>query len=202
MIEINDHRLWEKYAGLGKVETNWVIDNFPEKTEIIALQGLFYAPQKTIPILFSSAINDNRPLNSATNHPLRIIQDWIQLAEPGTDDAIKNRVILLDETIKWLENGGNTEIGIKAFKSVFSPRYESSSSNPGNGMRITFHFGCLTVSEINQLFPLWIQVIEVIRKMTFTQWDLLFDILRDWLYPGRLHENPTKRFVLKCEIWV
>ncbi len=191
LVDLDNIKLWEQYAALGKVETNWVFENFPEKASALAFLGLFYIPEKAIPLLLSSAINDNRPLNSATDHPLRVIQDWIQSSEPGTEDAIRCRTILLDGIVKWFECGGNQEVGLKALKEVFSPRYESSSSNPGNGMRITFRSGCLTSVEIDQLYPHWDRVIELVKNIGNEDWALFFEIIYDWLYPARLHGNPA-----------
>jgi hypothetical protein len=98
----------------------------------------------------------------------------------------------MDGIVKWFECGGNQEVGIKALKGVFSPRYESTSSNPGNGMRITFRSGCLTISEINQLYPQWERAVKLVENIGNEDWGTFFEILSDWLYPAQLHGNPGK----------
>jgi hypothetical protein len=191
LIDLDNAKLWEQYSALGQAETNRVLEVFPEKATALAWSGLYYTPHKVIPLLLSSAINDNRPLNSATDHPLRVIQDWIQSSEPGTEGAIKNRILLLDSIEIWFASGGNHEIGFRALKTVFSPRYESTSSNPGNGLKMTFRFGCLTTNEIIQLFPQWERVVELVKNIGNEDWELFFEMLSDWLYPARLHNNPA-----------
>jgi hypothetical protein len=192
LVDLDSINLWEQYSALGKVETNWVFENFPEKASALAFLGLYYIPEKAIPLLLSSAINDNRPLNSSTDHPLRVIQDWIQSSQPGTEAAIGCRTKLLDGIINWFDCGGNQEVGFKALKEVFSPRYESTSSNPGNGMKITFRSGCLTISEINQLYPQWERALKLFKNIGNDNWGPFFEILSDWLYPAQLHGNPGK----------
>jgi len=191
LIELDDNRLWEQYATLGKPETEWILENYPEKVKDLAIVGLFYIPDKTLPLLFNSAIKDNRPLNSTTNHPLRVVQDWIESSEPGTDVAISNRVILLDNLLKWVNDGGDTGIGLKALDFVFSPRYETNSSNPGNGMRMTFRSGCLSISEIDKLFLQWDRVFEFLKNKSISDWSPVINILPDWLYPSHLNFKVT-----------
>lgn len=201
LVDLDNIKLWEQYSALGKEETNWVFENFPEKASALAFLGLYYIPEKAIPLLLSSAINDNRPLNSATDHPLRVIQDWIQSSEPGTEAAIRCRTILLDGIVKWFECGGKQEVGLKALKEVFSPRYESTSSNPGNGMRITFRSGCLTSTEIDQLYPQWERAVILLIKIDTENWGLLFEILHDWLYPAQLNGNPETEIRNKMRLF-
>lgn len=196
LLVLDDNSLWDQYTSIGKQETEWVLDNYPEKVNEIAFVGLYYIPDKTLPLLFKSAIGDNRLLNSTPNHPLRVIQDWIESSEPGTNAAISNRVILLNNIITWIDGEGDLDIAMKALGIVFSPKYETNSSNPGNGMRITFRSGCLTLIEIDSLFLQWERVISLFQKQTIKDWNPILNFLPDWLYPSRLNfnvNNETRR---------
>lgn len=93
--------LLESYARLGPDEAGWALVNGTQLIGYVAPAALDEIPHLAIPFLLMLSIGDDRPLHSATDHPLRKIQDWTRAGEPGTREAVGRRRQLLDALVKW-----------------------------------------------------------------------------------------------------
>ena len=184
---MDSDELWQKFAWLGRNQVVRVLNQLPDKVSIVAQSALFHVPQESLPLLFKAAVGDNRPLHSATDHPMRIIQDWIYSTRPGSGLAIPRRKILLEAACRWLGDGSDTRIGFQSLQIALSPRYMDSSIDPGNELKITLRFGCLTEEEIAELQDLWPLAFEQLGSMEIADWDQICRLVEEWVYPGRVN---------------
>ncbi|MFH1485628.1 MAG: hypothetical protein ABIH46_06130, partial [Chloroflexota bacterium] len=66
------------YASLGKSEAKFCLQAGSHLEKEIAQEVLYFAPDIGLPLLLAHAVGDNRPLHSSPDHPLRLIQDYVQ----------------------------------------------------------------------------------------------------------------------------
>jgi len=183
--KLNLTDLWENFAYLGEQEATWVLENKPQFLIAIARPALVNTPEKGIPLLLSAAIGDERELHSATDHPVRIIQDWVLSADAGNGEAIQRRKILLAAMIEWMKDTKNPKPGIRALQIVMSPEFTNTSTSPGSGNSFTWRSGHLTASEVDSLKELWPDVLAIITKTSIQDWEPIRQIIETWAYPGR-----------------
>jgi hypothetical protein len=184
--QVNSADLWEEFAYLGQGEVIWALENKPQLLIVLAKPALLYAPNKSIPLLLSTAIGDERELHSSTDHPVRIIQDWVLSAYPGKGQTIQRRKILLDSIIAWMNETETPKPGIRALQTVMTPEFFITSTSPGSGNTATLRSGHLTASEVHLLKELWPDVLTAINKTLIQDWTPVRQIIETWAYPGRI----------------
>jgi hypothetical protein len=86
--------VWTLYAGLGRDEATRVLQERPEPLSRLAPIALGVVPG-VIERLLDQAVGDRRNLGSHCEHPLRLIQDWVAAARPGSGQALARRTTLL-----------------------------------------------------------------------------------------------------------
>jgi len=184
--QVNAGDLWEEFAYLGESEVTWILENKPQFLVSVARPALLHAPTKGIPLLLNSAIGDERELHSSTDHPVRIIQDWVLSAYPGKGQAIKQRKILLDSVTEWMNVTENSKPGIRTLQIIMTPEFFFTSTSPGSGNTVTLRSGHLTAPEIDSLKDVWPEVLAIITNATIQDWAPIRQTIETWAYPGRL----------------
>ncbi|HEV3052396.1 MAG TPA: hypothetical protein VGX50_18940, partial [Longimicrobium sp.] len=185
-----DPELWESYARLGPDEAGWALVNAPRLIGYVAAPALDEIPHLAIPFLLTLSIGDDRPLHSATNHPLRKVQDWVQAGEPGTPEAVGRRRKLLGVLVKWSQGPlWNPVVGCRALAVAFSPVFEEMRADPVDGNRHTLRFGLLQPEEMVELQGLWPVAQEILGRVEEADWPSLEHLIHDWLYP-RVRTRP------------
>lgn len=190
MLEsLDSSEIWNAYAALGKREAQSVLQLHPELVVAIARPALHYAPERAIPLLLSKAIGDNRQLHAWPEHPLRLIQDWVQESYPGTDEATRRRQAVWMAAQDWLVQGKDSGVGFAALRLALIPRFERQSLDPGKGTKVTISFGGLTTSDITAIQGLWPTIIRLVETLTTIDWTAFRPIVEDWAYPDRINAN-------------
>ncbi len=182
-------KVWEHYSYLGPSECNYILDNHPDKLLIVAEAALNFVPQKAIPLLLSHAIGDTRPLHSHPDHPLRKIEDWVKTAVPGSSQATACRGVLLDSTLSWFAESNNANIALKAMQFVLSPTFADSEMSPGSQLTVTLRSGLITQIEMSTIREFWPRIKEFLQAASIQDWSPIFDLIHEWLYPGRAAER-------------
>ena len=191
MLEsLGSSRAWEAYAGLGIREARWVLSKYPQLATAIADAGLDYIPEFELPLLLDAAVGDKRALHATPEHPLRLIQDWVQNANPGSGEVIKRRRLLWKAVQTWLLEGRDSKVGFTALRAVLTPEFERYSLDPGKGTKVTIHFGGPAESDITDIQMLWPTIMGVIKTLKIVEWRELCDAVEDWAYPGRIKFPP------------
>lgn len=180
---VNTEEAWHTYAWSGEKEAEAVLDRHPELLIKIARATLQNTPKKVIPLLLNAAIGNERELHSTTDHPLRLIDDWVKSSYPGTGEVMFRREILLECIIDGLVKGKDQRVCLKAMSSVFSLRYEDHSSDPGLGRTITLTDGVVTVSEVNSIGGFWERAFSAIKKIKDVDWSLVLNIIDKFAFP-------------------
>lgn len=189
---IGSASVWEDYASLGEEEAKFVLRRHPELLCAVGKETLKLVPAETLPLLFKAAIDDERELGNALDHPLRWVEDWIREAWPGKGEAVRRRRMLANSVRKWLEEGNDERVGLRAFCLIFRPTFESVMADPGSGMTINITWGLLTKEELVQIKELWSQIKDLLAAFSFPNWKNLFGAIHPWAYPesGRSQDVP------------
>ena len=175
---------WDHYSWLGKDEANTVLERHPELLIKVARAALHKTPEKAIPLLLKAAVGDERLLNSATEHPLRMISDWIKEGRPGSGEVIKRRETLLKVIKDIISKGANPKTSLQAMSFVFELGHEHHTSDPGLGRTITFTHGPVALDEVKNIGKLWPDALSIIRKIKTPDWLLVIEIIKEVAFPG------------------
>lgn len=181
----SDH-VWNSYASLGREETQWILEYHSNQIIRIAQPALRFAPEDALSHLLQNAIGDDRPLHSNTDHPLRIVSDWIDSAYPGTGEVLKRRKTLLDVIEKWFMQQGDMQVGLRALRFVLSPQYEGQWLDPSDENTMTIQSGYITFEEVQSLQNLWPRIIEIIKTHTSTNLKPVCEMVETWAYSSRV----------------
>jgi hypothetical protein len=176
-------RALTEFAWSGPREAEWVLSMHPELVRQLAHPLLFRAPELAIPVLLDAAVGDSRPLPQNTDHPLRLIEDWIEDTEPGNIVAIDRRMALLNATVAWITLRNDPDVGTHALAISMNPKFERHSTDPGRGMTVSFRFGPLPIEVLREVFRAWPRVVDALKILGAPHWRHLLDALRPWVYP-------------------
>lgn len=179
--------VWQSYVQLGREEAAWLFEHHPEALTMVARHGLESAPDVALPLLLKKAIGDQRPLHAHTDHPLRIIQDWVLTGEPGSGQPLERRKTLLQVVRSWLDTRQDVAVELCALEFVLSPNFHSHTPDPGSGDTITIRRGLLSPDELRAVQELWPQVLEMLQTIQVTDWTPVRRMVEAWVYPGRFN---------------
>lgn len=194
LIRARSMEAWRCYAWLGENEVKTVLQMHPEMLIDIAHAALEHSPETVIPLLIRAAVGDDRPLSSATDHPLRLIEDWIASSVPGSEQVIQRRQALLRATLNGLKNGMDFQICLKALPFVFSLGYQDVSSDPGSGMKINLTHGAVTLNDLKEIRRLWPLVFSEMIQIENVDWNHVIKVLEEIAFPGPVMHRSTKDF--------
>jgi CheY-like chemotaxis protein len=180
---IGSSTLWRDYASLGEDEAKFVLRRHPELLHSIGEVTLLLVPYETLPMLLKAAVGDRRKTHNTPEHPLRWIEDWIQAVKPESGEAVLRRQILIDAVARWLREGGDERITLRALALALKPTSQSISTDPGSGMKVTISSWLLTKDELSRFNELWRQAKEIAITLSYPDWQELFDVARMWVYP-------------------
>jgi hypothetical protein len=185
---------WSAYAWLGEDEAGRVLECYPEKILKIARPALHRAPEAAIPLLIKAATGDLRPLHSTTDHPLRIIQDWVESSRPGSGLVLERRECLLRSIEKALAIGLDETTCLRAISHVFSLNYTNVFSDPGSGDKFTIESGSVTLRELNQICDLWPKAFHIIAKLKAVDIPPIAELIHEVAFPTPMGGSLEKGF--------
>ncbi|MCY3957127.1 MAG: hypothetical protein OXG65_02425 [Chloroflexi bacterium] len=185
--EVDD---FKGYVLLGRREASFALEVRPEWLTEIAPYSLLTSPAETIPMLLVRAVGDRRPLHSHPDHPLRILEDWIESAPSTDDQQFDRRRLLANETVLYGHADGNPQVVIQALCLAMSPKFESTSVDAGSGDTITLKSGLVSGACLDGLIEIWPTILESIPVSGPDDYSVLFRMLHDWAYAGGLERAP------------
>jgi hypothetical protein len=144
--QVPNHFAWEQFAWSDEQNARLVIERHPEMVPSLTRPLLQHVPEFAVPDLLKRGIGDERPLNSHPDHPLRLLHDWAISAEPGTDQPVARRWALWESLKKWLAEGGEQRIALRAMRSVVSPAFEGTEQDPGDVRSLRLRWGAITIT--------------------------------------------------------
>lgn len=180
---IDSMKTWERLA--------WISPRWCEKImearqgDIASLAGpvLHHIPERAIPLLLTSAIGDKRPENAHPEAPIRKLGDWVTHFSRQANDAIKKRLLLLDATIQWLQQGGDGSVAWKILPKCVDFQYQNIETDPGDGRSFTITSGSVSLSDLKKIAECWDLIVEFAKSFPPPVWGGLKEALNDWLHP-------------------
>lgn len=176
---------WREYAGLGRAEALYALERRPNLACDMAGPLLHYIPEHAIDSLLAAAMGDDRPQHQQPHHPLRIIREWIEGAEPGTGTAVPRRLLVARRVCEWLRTAPQHDIAAQAFASSLSVGYSYSRSDPGSGMHLTITRGLMTPDEIGRLTEVWTVIMGELSAFPPATLNRFTDAVWGLAYVGR-----------------
>lgn len=168
---------WQEFAWCDPAHASLILEKHPEKIASLSIPLIHRDPDRIIPALLERTDDDSVPPHRRAFDPLKIIEGWIVSAEPGTDEPVRRRQVLLAVLLKWLREGKDQDIGLRAIKFVFSPRYEIHFQEPGQREQFSFVRGGINLDELSEISRLWPDCFEVLGSITIANWGPLLAII-------------------------
>ncbi|HEY3389780.1 MAG TPA: hypothetical protein VGK38_09430, partial [Prolixibacteraceae bacterium] len=183
LIKANSIESWSLFASSGENEASWVLENYPKLAVPLGHPILMNTPEKAISILFQESIGDDRQMHSNPDHPLRIIDDWVKNAWPGSKDVIFRRKLIIRASINWLQQGKPPRPSFLALRIAYNPACMTFTADPGSGNTITIRQSYLHQEEMEYLWDQWPEVFNTIKSSINIEWIPLQELVRSWAFP-------------------
>ena len=180
------------YAQVGRRQASFALRERPEWLNEISPYSLLTNPSETIPMLLARAVGDRRPLHSHPDHPLRILEDWVESAPFSGDEQLERRELLASIGAKYSERGGDSQVVVQALCLAMNPKYESSNMDAGSGHSVAFNSGIVSRECLSGLVELWPTIRESIPLSGPTDYSMIYEMLYDWTYYGRSRYSPAE----------
>lgn len=186
----NSEILWAEYAKLGEREALYVIENDLSRYEIVAEQGLHYAPEVMIPILLDH-MPDPWPAFGADNHPaVRALREWVvDRGDNFPRDEIALRRTLVTTTRDWWISSGRTHQAIRVMSLALSPTFSVHGLDPGAGTTFTLQSFLLDESVRKAQMELWTVALELVKRAAIVPWEELLSLAVTWLQTDGVPED-------------
>jgi hypothetical protein len=139
-------------------------------------------PGLVIPDLLRLADGDFRPLHSNTDHPLRLLTDWVQSGYPGPE-ALPRRRRVLDVFREFFGKADGRELALRLLPIAVSPEYQSTEQNPGNRLEFAIRSGCVSVEDLKGIAAFWKEILDDLTCSKFDNWSSILEAAKDWLWP-------------------
>ncbi len=169
----------------------WALENAPFDAVHLAAEALQHVPEKAIQLLLERAVGESGPLHSRREHPLRILQTWLQeLTSPM--ELVTRRRQVIAEARRFLQNGENRPVAIHAACLALSYDIQDYRLDPLGTTHIEIS-DILPLQAIDELVPLWQQVCELIQDLDETVWQHLREMLQKWIWPSTAQMMPEEK---------
>jgi hypothetical protein len=184
-----EQEAFAEYAYLGHAESEWVLDNFPNKLEAVADNALKNNSEKTVLMILDTASEKHKGTSGDTyariaDRELPKIKHWILSAKSEGDEASRRRKVLADALTKWVVNNNDPLISICASKLVLSLKYEDTSTPAGEPMAMTLHWGIASQNQLKKIFSLWPQILPLLKEADASQGIDVASIFHEWVHPN------------------
>ncbi|MFC2079495.1 hypothetical protein ACFLSZ_05915 [Candidatus Bipolaricaulota bacterium] len=180
--EYSEKEVWCSFASLRQDYCDYALKRHPEIIESCTRGVLQSSPKDCIPLMLNRAIGDNRPLRTATDHPIRIIADWI--GEAGANpNAIDRRTTLVQAVDEWQARGGDDDTALLAFSAALRPDYEFHETSPADEFAVTVTNGYLGASDLESLARIGAEKRSFLDRLRIADWSSLIDCLGVWVHP-------------------
>jgi hypothetical protein len=188
-------RSWEMLAELSKEEALWVLEHYPGDVVDIARATLEWAVEATILCLLKRAEAVTGPIHSQPNHPMRILQDWVQELDIPEEEMIHRRRTLARISKRYIVAGGRRPVGVHGICLALSPALEAHSLDPGIGRTVFLRWGLVPTERLKEIVSIWEEVRDTITLAEESEWEHLQETLFAWVYPdyaGKSEEVPEE----------
>jgi len=184
LVDPGDDQALVAYALLGTHETQQSLELAPLHAKSIARAaydaGLGQAD--VLPLLMDFAVGDLRPENSAPDHPLRIVGDYLR----GPHGSLAARTLAVSIAERWIHDARPPDVGLRVIAHALYPGTRHVYSDPALGNRITIRDGVLAEPDLQALSRLWDSMIDCVQRVQWPSYGPVADALHAWVYPSAL----------------
>jgi hypothetical protein len=186
--ECGARRAWEAAAALSPDFAEWTLATYPGDLCDIAGAALRANPEATIERLLERAVGEARTTNSWDRHPMRLLSDWVR--EPIRSQVLFRRRLLAREAKRFLDAGGESEVGARGLCTALTPCLEGHSRDPGIGLSLTISFGRVPAECLPEIIALWDEARGGLREISSGEWPHFKNLIWEWMHPEMSCHSP------------
>lgn len=180
-------------VGTGEHQARRFLEAAPELAVDVSQEALHMAPDIIIPMLLDHAVGDHRELHSNPRHPIRLIREWANSVKPGIGQAINRKHVVISSALRWAHRGNDFVTAIRVCSEVIRTTFEGMETDPGSGTKVTLMRAVLTDEEIEDLFPLWVEVREAVEEEGDAPWMSLLEMCWALINPELFGDSSPER---------
>jgi len=177
---------WQGLTASSEENARWSLEHYPGDVLNLAPEALLQAPRQIIHHLLSRASGFRGPVHSYPDHPLSVLEHWIQEPLSTLQELTGRRKLLAEEIARFLRAGGDPTVGLKAISLALSPKLEASSLDPGLGNRILWRWGRLPDPMLPELGNIWAAVRDTVSCVPVEAWPSVAKMLWEWIDPKHI----------------
>ena len=181
VVQHGSPEAWRGLTHLDQSSARWVVENYPDRVEDIARDALLQVPEAVIARLLAAAVGATGEPHSRTEHPLRLLRDWIEGTADG-EEGIRRRQLAVRSGQRYLETGGDRLVGLRLLFVALTPEWEETELD-ALGRRLAIRYGLLPSRSLAQMPALWQEIRPAILEIDGDAWPHLKDALWGWIYP-------------------
>ena len=188
----------ESYAHLGREQSLWVLQQFPQLVERLAGPFLDHAPRECLPFLLK-ADRDTETHAFNSRERLKAIRKWIDEVgdRPGT---VRRRELLLAALEEMRGELAESTTPLAALAAIFALRFEWMSHPPGQPAVLTIRSGPVHVAALPAIAAFWPGALPFLREQNATNVGMISEIVRDWVFPeGRQRTRVALEYIETCK---
>jgi hypothetical protein len=119
-----------------------------------------YCNEAAVHGLLDMATTDNRPRNTHSDHPIRVLAELAQHLDPDRGSIFQIREVLLKHLMNWANSGTDGDlkwaVWAESTKEVLSPTVEGAWSDPGHFSNFTMASGVESAERLSEMTALWV----------------------------------------------
>ncbi|MFM2217631.1 MAG: hypothetical protein RL240_1949, partial [Planctomycetota bacterium] len=174
---------WERLAAAEDTIADQVLVEKPELLDGLAHVLIRSTPERTICRLIETRPVVGDRINHHADRNVQTVEDWVKQGYPAKA-AIPRRRIVLDAIANQLSIGVAADHAFRFLRCVFAPEYKSVDQSPEDFDSFILRSGLLAPDDLKQMRQLWHEVHDLLKRYTLTDWSLVVDAMRHWLWPA------------------
>ncbi|WP_426996288.1 ATP-binding protein [Pseudarthrobacter sp. N5] len=118
-----------------------------------------YGNEAAVHGLLDMATSDDRPRNTHSDHPMRVLAELAQHLDPDRGSVFQVREVLLKHVTTWTNSGMDGlkwAVWAESTKEVLSPTVEGTWSDPGHFSNFTMASGVESAKRLVEMTGLWV----------------------------------------------
>ena len=187
---------WSLYAGVGKPEAEWALQNGPAGSMGVPVAALEHAPESAVPALLELALKEQSRHGSYHGPAaLKALKDWLHEVVKPAEESVRRRRLLLRLVRAWADTPERLEIGFRAACTALTPRLDSRVDG-ADRESIHFRLGVLPKSQMRKMGAFVEDFVHWIHEVGVPSWSALEEGLWGWVYPQSF-KGPVEQEMLQ-----
>jgi hypothetical protein len=174
----------QRVAAYNESERKWARIHFRGRMLSLAREALYGAPEAAVRTLVLMAEQEHHERRAEGSGPLEVLDRWARLFSGDLESWLRKRRLVVETSLRFLSQGHEPVVCIRAVLSAFGAVLEESSSDPVIGRTVTLRRALPSLTAIDPLRSLWREAVEALGELPPVVWPKARALVEEWLEPA------------------